>query len=101
MLLDILRAASARSPLLVCVDDVHLWDTASRAALGRVAARVHTADGVHRVGLLVTVPGHRPVEREWATLPVLELTPLTPGDAAGLLHDLTDGAVDPASARSW
>ncbi|CAM5475562.1 hypothetical protein SHIRM173S_08791 [Streptomyces hirsutus] len=56
---------------------------------------MHAADGVHRVGLLVTVPGHRPVEREWATLPVLELTPLTPGDAAGLLHDLTDGAVDP------
>ncbi|MFD0213267.1 LuxR C-terminal-related transcriptional regulator [Streptomyces hirsutus] len=95
VLLDILRAASARSPLLVCVDDVHLWDTASRTALGRVAARVHAADGVHRVGLLVTVPGHRPVEKEWATLPVLELTPLTPGDAAGLLHDLTDGAVDP------
>ncbi|MFI8304892.1 LuxR C-terminal-related transcriptional regulator [Streptomyces sp. NPDC085927] len=95
VLLDILRAASARSPLLVCVDDAHLWDAASRAALGRVAARVHAADGVHRVGLLITVPGHRPVEREWATLPVLELTPLTPGDAAGLLHDLTDGAVDP------
>ncbi|GAB2782483.1 helix-turn-helix transcriptional regulator [Streptomyces chlorus] len=93
--LDILRAATARSPLLVCVDDAHLWDTASRAALGRVAARVHAADGVHRVGLLVTVPGHRPVERELAKLPVLELAPLTPGDAAGLLHDLTDGAVDP------
>ncbi|MEU3146290.1 MULTISPECIES: helix-turn-helix transcriptional regulator [unclassified Streptomyces] len=94
-LLDILRAASARSPLLVCVDDAHLWDTASRAALGRVAARVHAAEGVHRVGLLVSVPGHRPVGKELAGLPVLELAPLTPGDAAGLLHDLTDGAVDP------
>ncbi|MGW3680270.1 LuxR C-terminal-related transcriptional regulator [Streptomyces prasinus] len=96
VLLDVLRAASARSPLLVCVDDAHLWDAASRAVLGRVAARVHTADDVHRVGLLVTVPGHRPVEREWAALPVLRLAPLAPGDAAGLLHDLTDGAVDPA-----
>ncbi|MFC5955165.1 LuxR C-terminal-related transcriptional regulator [Streptomyces pratens] len=96
VLLDILRAASARSPLLVCVDDAHLWDTASRAALGRVAARVRAADGVHRVGLLITVPGHRPVQGELAKLPVLELAPLMPGDAAGLLHDLTDGAVDPA-----
>ncbi|MFC9955564.1 LuxR family transcriptional regulator, partial [Streptomyces prasinus] len=95
VLLDVLRAASVRSPLLVCVDDAHLWDAASRAVLGRVAARVHTADDVHRVGLLVTVPGHRPVEREWAALPVLQLAPLAPGDAAGLLHDLTDGAVDP------
>ncbi|GAB2452411.1 helix-turn-helix transcriptional regulator [Streptomyces incanus] len=95
VLLDILRAASARSPLLVCVDDAHLWDPASRVALGRVAARVHAADGVHRVGLLVTVPGHLPMQRELAKLPVLELAPLTPGDAAGLLHDLTDGAVDP------
>ncbi|MFD3735744.1 LuxR C-terminal-related transcriptional regulator [Streptomyces sp. NPDC058632] len=95
VLLDLLRAASARSPLLVCVDDAHLWDTASRAALGRAAARVHAADGVHRVGLLVTVPGHQPVGEELAGLPVLELAPLTPGDAAGLLHDLTDGAVDP------
>ncbi|MCX2925010.1 LuxR family transcriptional regulator [Streptomyces sp. NEAU-W12] len=95
VLLDILRAESARSPLLVCVDDAHLWDTASRAALGRVAARVHAAEGVHRVGLLVSVPGHRPVGKELAGLPVLELAPLTPGDAAGLLHDLTDGAVDP------
>ncbi|WP_079105136.1 helix-turn-helix transcriptional regulator [Streptomyces prasinopilosus] len=96
VLVDVLRAASARSPLLVCVDDAHLWDAASRAVLGRVAARVNTADDVHRVGLLVTVPGHRPVEGEWAALPVLRLAPLTPGDAAGLLHDRIDGAVDPA-----
>ncbi|WP_457464196.1 LuxR C-terminal-related transcriptional regulator [Streptomyces sp. TE5632] len=94
--LDVLREASARSALLVCVDDAHLWDPASRAVLGRAAARVHAADGAHRVGLLLTVPGHRPVDPELAGLPVLDLAPLTPGDAAGLLHDLTDGAVDPA-----
>ncbi|MFD6325737.1 LuxR C-terminal-related transcriptional regulator [Streptomyces sp. NPDC058442] len=93
--LDVLREASARSALLVCVDDAHLWDPASRAVLGRAAARLHAADGAHRVGLLLTVPGHRPVAPELAGLPVLELAPLTPGDAAGLLHDLTDGAVDP------
>ncbi|WGD38864.1 helix-turn-helix transcriptional regulator [Streptomyces cathayae] len=94
--LDVLREASARSALLVCVDDAHLWDPASRAVLGRAAARLHAADDAHRVGLLLTVPGHRPVAPELAGLPVLELAPLTPGDAAGLLHDLTDGAVDPA-----
>ncbi|MBL3666159.1 helix-turn-helix transcriptional regulator [Streptomyces sp. M2CJ-2] len=94
--LDVLCEASARSALLVCVDDAHLWDPASRAVLGRAAARVHAADGAHRVGLLLTVPGHRPVDPELAGLPVLELAPLTPGDAVGLLHDLTDGAVDPA-----
>lgn len=94
--LDVLREASARSALLVCVDDAHLWDPASRAVLGRAAARLHAADDAHRVGLLLTVPGHRPVDPELAGLPVLELAPLTPGDAAGLLHDLTDGAVDPA-----
>ncbi|MEU1186430.1 hypothetical protein [Streptomyces sp. NPDC005859] len=26
VLLDALRAASARTPVLVCVDDAHLWD---------------------------------------------------------------------------
>jgi DNA-binding CsgD family transcriptional regulator/tetratricopeptide (TPR) repeat protein len=94
MLLAAVAAGAAETPLLVCVDDVHLWDSASRAALGHVAARVHSAGGP--AGLLLTVPGHRPVDREWAGLPVLRLGPLRPGDAAALLHDATDGAVDPA-----
>ncbi|MFE9173706.1 LuxR C-terminal-related transcriptional regulator [Streptomyces kebangsaanensis] len=93
-LLAAVDAKAAETPLLVCVDDVHLWDSASRAALGYVAARVHSEGG--RAGLLLTVPGHRPVDREWAGLPVLRLGPLQPGDAAALLHDVTDGAVDPA-----
>ncbi|KAF3469117.1 helix-turn-helix transcriptional regulator [Streptomyces sp. Tu 3180] len=94
VLLDVLRAAAAASPLLVCVDDVHLWDAASRAALGHAAARLHAAGG--RAGLLLSVPGHRPVGRETAGLPVLRIAPLTPGDAAGLVDDVTDGTVDPA-----
>ncbi|MBB5126030.1 LuxR C-terminal-related transcriptional regulator [Streptomyces griseoloalbus] len=93
VLFDALRAAADASPLLVCVDDAHLWDAASRAALGHAAARVHAA-GVG-VGLLLTVPGHRPVGREWAALPLLRLGPLAPADAARLVDDVTDGAVDP------
>ncbi|CAM5311335.1 helix-turn-helix transcriptional regulator [Streptomyces griseomycini] len=92
-LLDVLRAAAAASPLLVCVDDVHLWDAASRAALGHAAARVRAAGD--RVGLLLAVPGHRPVDRETAGLPVWRIAPLAPGDAAGLVDDVTDGTVDP------
>ncbi|MFE9776252.1 LuxR C-terminal-related transcriptional regulator [Streptomyces sp. NPDC005931] len=93
-LLATLRAAAAGTPLLVCVDDAHLWDPGSRAALGYAAARLRTTSG--RAGLLLTVPGHRPVGGEWAGLPVLRLPPLAPADAAALLDEVTDGAVDPA-----
>ncbi|MFF1272669.1 LuxR C-terminal-related transcriptional regulator [Streptomyces marokkonensis] len=93
-LFDVLRTAAATSPLLVCVDDVHRWDAPSRAAVGQAAARVHAA-GV-RAGLLLTVPGHRPVDRELAALPRLRLGPLGPADAARLVDDATDGAVHPA-----
>ncbi|MEU7472504.1 helix-turn-helix transcriptional regulator [Streptomyces sp. NPDC044984] len=92
-LFDVLCAAAGASPLLVCVDDVHLWDAASRAALGHAAARVR-ATGI-RAGLLLTVPGHRPVDRELAALPVLRLDPLAPGDAARVVDDVTGGAVAP------
>ncbi|MEV5434213.1 LuxR C-terminal-related transcriptional regulator [Streptomyces sp. NPDC052701] len=90
-----LRAAGAQAPLLVCVDDAHLWDAASRAALGEAGIRLHTA-GRAGLGLLLTVAGHRPPDREFAGLPVLRLGPLAPADAAALVDDATDGAVDPA-----
>ncbi|MEU3099292.1 LuxR C-terminal-related transcriptional regulator [Streptomyces sp. NPDC006967] len=93
-LFEALRAAAGAGPLLMCVDDAHLWDAASRSALGHAAGRVHSA-GI-RAGLLLTVPGHRPVDRELAALPVLPLGPLTAGDAARLADDATDGAVHPA-----
>ncbi|MBT3150238.1 LuxR family transcriptional regulator [Streptomyces sp. CHD11] len=89
-----LRAAAGAGPLLVCVDDAHLWDADARAALGHAAGRAHSA-GI-RAGLLLTVPGHRPVDRELAALPVLRLGPLTAGEAARLADDATDGAVHPA-----
>ncbi|AZM64326.1 helix-turn-helix transcriptional regulator [Streptomyces sp. WAC 01420] len=89
-----LRTAAGTAPLLVCVDDVHRWDAASRAALGHAAARVHAA-GVP-AALLLTVPGHRPVDRELAGLPLLRLGPLAPADAARLADEATDGAVHSA-----
>ncbi|MEV8592755.1 LuxR C-terminal-related transcriptional regulator [Streptomyces sp. NPDC052012] len=94
VLLDALRTSAARSPLLVCVDDAHLWDAASRTALGEAARHVHAAPG--GVGLLLTVPGHRPVDREFAGLPVLRLGPLDTGEAARLLDEVIDGAAGPA-----
>ncbi|GGQ69111.1 helix-turn-helix transcriptional regulator [Streptomyces pilosus] len=91
---DALCAAARTAPLLVCADDAHLWDEAARAALARAAARVHAA-GI-RAGLLLTVPGHRPVDPELAALPVLRLGPLTAGDAERLADDASHGAVHPA-----
>ncbi|MEU0471304.1 LuxR C-terminal-related transcriptional regulator [Streptomyces olivaceus] len=92
-LLAVLRAAARRAPALVCVDDAHLLDTAARAALGHAAERLPAAD---RVGLLVSVPGHRAVDPDFAPLPTLRLDPLAPPRAAALLDDATDGAADPA-----
>ncbi|MBT2411237.1 LuxR family transcriptional regulator [Streptomyces sp. ISL-12] len=92
-LLDAFRAAAHGGPLLVCVDDAHLWDAAGRAALGAVAGRPDAAD---RVGLLLSVAGHRAVDAEFAALPVVRLDPLTPAQATALLDEVTDRAVEPA-----
>lgn len=92
-LLAALRKAAGGVPHLLCVDDAHLWDPASRAALGEAAARVHAAPG--GTGMLLAVPGHLPTVPELAGLPALHLAPLAPADAAALLDDATDGTVDP------
>ncbi|MFH8977832.1 LuxR C-terminal-related transcriptional regulator [Streptomyces sp. NPDC017890] len=91
-LLHTLRAAAGEAPLLVCVDDAHLWDAPARNALGRAAEHLRTAG---RVGLLLSVAGHRDVDPEYAHLPVVRLDPLTPPEADALLDDVTDGAADP------
>jgi DNA-binding CsgD family transcriptional regulator len=110
-LLTVLHRAAGSRPLLLCVDDAHLWDAPSRAVLGEAAARLHTnsrptpvADphpgdpagpgGRGSVVLLISVAGHRPVDRDFAGLPVLRLDPLTPDDAADLLEEATGTAVD-------
>ncbi|AYN43061.1 transcriptional regulator [Streptomyces dangxiongensis] len=88
--------ATATAPprtVLLCVDDAHLWDAPSRAVLGRLAARLA---GGSRVVLLLSVAGHRPVDPEFAGLPLLRLDPLAPQDAASLLDDAAQGALDRA-----
>ncbi|MEU7357919.1 MULTISPECIES: helix-turn-helix transcriptional regulator [Streptomyces] len=87
-----LRSTAAHRTVLLCVDDAHLWDAASRSALGRLAA--HLSDG-GRVALLLTVAGHRPVDPEFAGLPLLRLAPLSPPDAAALLDDIAQDGLDP------
>ncbi|MFD5453142.1 LuxR C-terminal-related transcriptional regulator [Streptomyces sp. NPDC127100] len=92
-LLATLRAAAGDGPLLVCVDDAHLWDPPARAALGRAAALLRPAD---RTGLLLSVAAYRAVDQEYAHLPAVRLDPLTPPDADALLDDATGGTSDPA-----
>ncbi|QIS68664.1 hypothetical protein HB370_00230 [Streptomyces sp. DSM 40868] len=76
----------------VPADDADLWDAASRTALGRLAARLSPGDGV---SLVLTVAGHRPVNPEFAGLPLLRLAPLSTADTAALLDDAAPGALDP------
>ncbi|ALO98471.1 Putative transcriptional activator [Streptomyces hygroscopicus subsp. limoneus] len=91
-LVGALRSTAAHRTVLLCVDDAHLWDAASRSALGRLAA--HLSDG-SRVALLLTVAGHRPVDPEFTGLPLLRLAPLSPPDAATLLDDIAQDGLDP------
>ncbi|MFD6039372.1 LuxR C-terminal-related transcriptional regulator [Streptomyces griseoincarnatus] len=88
------KALRTAGPLLVCVDDADLWDAPSRAALARTATRIR--ETAVRTTLLLSVAGHRPPPPELADLPVLRLGPLTPGDAALLIRERADSAVDPA-----
>ncbi|MGV9884145.1 LuxR C-terminal-related transcriptional regulator [Streptomyces sp. NPDC003006] len=90
-LLAVVRDLAGGRPLLICVDDAHLWDAASRAALGFTARRL---DGPHPVGLILSVAAHRADDPHLAALPVLRLDPLPPPEAAALFDDLTRGGTD-------
>ncbi|MET8905596.1 LuxR C-terminal-related transcriptional regulator [Streptomyces sp. NPDC004538] len=92
-LLDTLREVPGPAPVLVCVDDAHLCDAPARIALSRATRRLRPAGPT---GVLLAVAGHRALDEEFAHLPVVRLDPLSPPVAAGLLDDLTDGAVAPA-----
>ncbi|MFJ8649252.1 LuxR C-terminal-related transcriptional regulator [Streptomyces sp. NPDC093546] len=89
-LAELLRGAAgeARS-LLVCVDDAHLWDTPSRAALGFAARRPESLRGV---GLLLSVAAHRAQDPEYAGVPVVRLAPLEDRAVAALVDELLDGS---------
>lgn len=93
-LLEALRRVHAREPLLVCVDDAHLWDAASRAALGYAARRAGSLPGV---GLLMSVAAHRADAADFAGLPVVRLGPLAEDPAATLVDELAEELTgDPA-----
>ena len=92
-LMDILRRRGGCEPLLVCVDDAHLWDPASRAALGFAARRAGSLPGV---GLLLSVAGHEAEAADFAGLPVVRLGPLDAAATNVLLDELTGSSVDPA-----
>ncbi|MET9801969.1 LuxR C-terminal-related transcriptional regulator [Streptomyces sp. NPDC006368] len=91
--LSLLRGRAATGPLLVCVDDAHLWDARSRAALGFAARR---AESLRTLGLLLSVAGHRAQDPDFAGLPVVRLGPLPDRAASALVDELTGGGADPA-----
>ncbi|MDO0929294.1 LuxR family transcriptional regulator [Streptomyces sp. TG1A-8] len=90
---DLFRGVCGGLPLLVCVDDAHLWDPPSRAALRRA---VHDPHPGVRVGLLLSVAADRALAPDFAGLPVTSLDPLGPGDLAALLDDSTGPGTEPA-----
>lgn len=92
-LLGLLCALGAHRPLLVCVDDAHLWDRDSRAALGFAARRLEPG---RRVAVLLTEGQHRGQDDHLAGLARLRLGPLDDHCATTLIDRLTGGRIDPA-----
>ncbi|MEU2247650.1 helix-turn-helix transcriptional regulator [Streptomyces sp. NPDC019224] len=84
-LLALLRRLGAERPLLVCVDDAHLWDPDSRAALTFAARRLGPGS---RVAVLIGAGD----EAGFVGLPALRLGPLHDDAATALLDRLTEEA---------
>ncbi|MEU0158519.1 LuxR C-terminal-related transcriptional regulator [Streptomyces sp. NPDC006261] len=83
-LLARLRELGADRPLLVCADDAHAWDPASRTALSFAARGLGAGS---RVAVLITADDGP----AFAGLPALRLGPLDDDAAAALLDRLTGG----------
>jgi len=83
-LLARLRELGRERPLLVCADDAHAWDPASRTALGFAARRLGAGS---RVAVLLTAAEGL----AFAGLPSLRLGPLDEDAAAALLDRLIGG----------
>ncbi|MFJ8668804.1 LuxR C-terminal-related transcriptional regulator [Streptomyces sp. NPDC093600] len=78
-------------PLLLCVDDQHLWDAHSRAAL---VSALRAGGGLAGVGWVVSLARHhRPPDVPGA--PLLRLGPLSRAGASGLLDDVCPGPLAP------
>ncbi|WP_189600730.1 helix-turn-helix transcriptional regulator [Streptomyces lateritius] len=85
-------ALRAGEPLLLCVDDHHLWDAHSRAAL---ASAWRVQGGLRGVGWVVSLARHhRPPAVPGA--PLLRLTRLSRSGAGGLLDDVCPSPPAPA-----
>ncbi|MBQ0984834.1 helix-turn-helix domain-containing protein [Streptomyces sp. F63] len=82
-----------RGPVLVCVDDAHLLDPASRGVLGFTARRLA---GGPPVALVLSVDEGRAAEPEFDGVPARALAPLAESDALALLDDLLPGDAAPA-----
>ncbi|MFI9581181.1 AAA family ATPase [Streptomyces sp. NPDC052236] len=92
-LLDLLRTLGARRPLLVCVDDAHVWDRDSRAALGFAARRLEPGLGV---AVLISEAQRHGEQDAFGGLARLHPGPLDDHAATALIDRLTDGRTDPA-----
>ncbi|MFE1365033.1 AAA family ATPase [Streptomyces anulatus] len=89
-----LRELGAGRPLLVCADDVHTWDPASRTALAFAACGLGAGS---RIAVLLSATDGT----AFAGLPTLHLAPLDEGAASALLDRLTSGTAsgaDPGTA---
>ncbi|MFY0514140.1 ATP-binding protein [Streptomyces anulatus] len=89
-----LRELGAGRPLLVCADDAHAWDPASRTALAFVARGLGAGS---RIAVLLSASDGT----AFAGLPTLHLAPLGEGAASALLDRLTSGTAsgaDPGTA---
>ncbi|MGQ4719155.1 LuxR C-terminal-related transcriptional regulator [Streptomyces anulatus] len=89
-----LRELGAGRPLLVCADDAHTWDPASRTALAFAARGLGTGS---RIAVLLSAADGT----AFAGLPTLHLAPLGEGAASALLDRLTSGTAsgaDPGTA---
>lgn len=89
----LLPVIAAGAPLLVCVDDAHLWDAPSRAALGFAARR---SDSLPGIGLLLSVAETRADDPHFSGLPVVRLDPLDDRAATAMFDGLTGGDAAPA-----
>ncbi|MEU0354704.1 LuxR C-terminal-related transcriptional regulator [Streptomyces cyaneofuscatus] len=86
---ETLRELAAGRPLLVCADDAHTWDRASRTALSSMA---RSPGAGSRVAVLITADDGP----AFAGLPTLRLGPLDEDAAAALLDRLIGGGQGPS-----
>ncbi|MGW5988569.1 AAA family ATPase [Streptomyces anulatus] len=84
-----LRELGAGRPLLVCADDAHTWDPASRTALAFAARGLGAGS---RIAVLLSAAD----ATAFAGLPTLHLAPLDEGAASALLDRLTSGTASGA-----